>query len=100
MATIPIHALFAEDNINPNEEWEIDPRQLVDSADVVLAVDVMTGNKALVYGRSALEEIAQSGKGRKLEVLEVELDMETDELERLLALMRVMKGHDDYQPRQ
>jgi hypothetical protein len=30
-------------------------------------------------------------------VFGVELDMDSDELERLVALVRVVKGHDDYQ---
>lgn len=57
----------------------------------------MSGNKALVYGRSVLEGIAARGVAPGVEVLSVELDMETDELERLVALVRVVKGHDDYQ---
>lgn len=73
-------------------------RDVVASADVVLAQDVMTGRQAVVYGRNVLEAIAASGQADELAVLAVELDMDTDELERLVALVRVIKGHDEYQP--
>lgn len=98
MTTLPIHALFAEDDIGPNESLAPHPADVVASADVVLAQDVMTGRQALVYGRSVLEAIAASRQADELAVLVVELDMDTDELERLIALVRVVKGHDDYQP--
>lgn len=97
MITVPFHALFAEDNINPNEDLPGHPGKFVTTADVVLAQDVMSGHQALVYGRSVLKRIA-AGEAIDVEVLAVELDMDTDELERLIALVRVLKGHDDYQP--
>lgn len=98
MKTVPFHALFAEDNIGPNESLAPHPADVVASADVVLAQDVMTGRQALVYGRSVLGAIAAGGQAAEVAVLAVELDMDTDELERLVALVRVVKGHDDYQP--
>jgi hypothetical protein len=97
MRNVPFHALFAEDNLNPNESWTEHPRDLVSAAEIVLAVDVMTGTQALIYGRGVLEGIVAGSIIKGVEVLGVELDMETDELERLVALVRVAKGHDDYQ---
>jgi len=97
MRTIPIHALFAEDNINPNEDAAHDPREIVSAADVIFSVDVMSGHRALVFGKGVLEDIVATGHSRPVQALGVELDMETDELERLVALVRVVKGHDDYQ---
>lgn len=98
MTTLPIHALFAQDNVSPNETLPRHPADVVASADVVLAQDVMTGRQALVYGRSVLEAIAAGGQADEVAVLAVELDMDTDELERLIALVRVVKGGDDYKP--
>jgi hypothetical protein len=98
MQTVPFHALFAADNLNPNAHLGRDPSAVVASADVVLAQDVMTGRQSLIYGRKLLEMIVASGKGEEAEFLAVELDLDTDELERLIALVRVIKGHDDYQP--
>ena len=31
MRTVPIHALFAEDNVNPNEESDRHPREMPDA---------------------------------------------------------------------
>lgn len=94
--SIPIHALFAADQASPNDALETDPRELISTADIVIAVDVMTRNKSLVYGRRILEGIIASGKSKPVVVLPVELDMETDELERLLVLLEIVKGHHDY----
>ncbi len=97
MRTAPFHALFAADNVNPNESFDENPRDIVSAAEVIFAIDVMSGHKALVFGRDVLEGIATGGVAQAVETVGVELDMETDELERLVALVRVVKGHDDYQ---
>lgn len=97
MRTIPFHALFAPDNLSPNDDLAENPRDIVSAAKVILAVDVMSGDRSLVFGRELLERIAAADIAQGAEVLGVELDMETDELEHLVALVRVVKGHDDYQ---
>ena len=48
------------------------------------------------FRKEALEAMAK-GKARSVKVLRIGLDQETDELEKLIALVRVVKGHDDYQ---
>lgn len=96
MLTISIHALFAADGINPNDDVEPHPRDLMTSAEVVVAVDVMSGRESLLFGRRILEQVVAGSLDRDPVVLKVELDMETDDLERMLALIRVTKGHDDY----
>jgi hypothetical protein len=95
--TVSIHALFAADSINPNPE--LDPRPALAAVEVILGVDVMTGREFLVYGRDALERIVRSRRPTPMRMLKVELDQETNELERLLALVRLTKGHDDYRSR-
>ena len=97
MKTISIHALFAADSINPNESLDVHPRELVASADVILGVDVISQHEALFFGRRTLEQVAADTQSRKVSVLKVELDMDTDEVERLAALVQVVKGHHDYQ---
>jgi hypothetical protein len=99
MLTIPIHALFAADGINPNDDVEPHPRDLMTNAEVVVAVDVMSGRESLLFGRRILERVVAGSLDRDPVVLKVELDMETDDLERMTALTRVMKGHDDYRSR-
>ena len=64
---------------------------------MILAVDVMTQGEALVYGREALEQIAEGDASSELLVLRIAIDAETDELERLIALVQTIKGHHDYQ---
>ena len=96
MDTISIHALFHTDGINPNESGPIDPRRIMDSADVIIAVDVMSRRESLVFGRQVLASIVRENIARGVRVLRVELDMDTDELERLLALTLVVKGSHDY----
>ncbi len=93
---IPLEAIFAADSLSPNPEC--DPRPMLGKADVILGVDVMSGHEFLVYGRRALEEIVATGQSRKLAVVRIGIDQETDELEKLLALVSVMKGGFDYMP--
>src|SRR5262249_38520381 len=95
--TVSIHALFAADGINPNPEF--DPRPALAAVEVILGVDVMTGREFLVYGRDALERVVRSGRPMPMRVLKVGLDQETDELERLIALVLITKGRHDYRSR-
>lgn len=93
---IPLEAVFAANcpNLNP----ECDPRPLLDKADVIFGVDVMSGHEFVVYGRKALEEIVTTGEARQLAVVRIGIDQETDELEKLLALVSLVKGSFDYLP--
>ena len=50
----------------------------------------------LVYGRDSLQEVVKSGRARQMSVVRIELDQDTTELELLIAVVRVMKGKDDY----
>jgi hypothetical protein len=91
---IPVNALF-DDYTGPN--LSKDPRKAFADAQVIFGVDVMSQREFLVYGRKALEEIVKSGKTQMLSTIHVAIDQETDELEKLVALVHVVKGHDDYQ---
>jgi hypothetical protein len=93
---IPVEALFAADDINPNPES--DPRPALAAADVVLGMDVDSGRQFLLYGRDTLERIVRSGRPGPQRVLLIALDQETDELERVLALLLAVKGRHDYGP--
>ena len=91
---IPIEALFDETWTRPN--LAKDPRRTFADAQVIFGVDVMSQREFLVYGRKILEQIVKSGTTQEFCAMWVAIDQETDELEKLLALVKVLKGHDDY----
>lgn len=90
-----LDALFDESGRGPN--ISSDPRPLLNGADVILGVDRMSGREFLVFGADALRNVTKTGQSKWLKVLRIELDQETDDLERVLALMTVVKGKHDYQ---
>jgi len=94
----PIEALFSSEGMNPNPD--IDANGLMSEADVIFGVDVMTCNRFLVYGRDALKRIARIGLSEDLAVVVIELDQESEELEKLIALVEVLKGKHDYRSRE
>jgi hypothetical protein len=92
---VPIHALFDTSGIEPN--WEDDPRPMLRSADLIFGVDIMSGRQFLVFGRERLERMVRTRKAERCRVLRIGIDQETDELERLVALVQVMRGQHDYE---
>lgn len=94
---VPIAALFGADDNSPNLDSDYDPRDLIDECDVIVAVDVDTNSRHVVYGRAILERIATTGQSEPARSLIVEIDDDTDELERIAALVLVMKGRHDLQ---
>jgi hypothetical protein len=72
-----------------------DPERLVAAAQVVLAVDVMTGDQLLVYGEVTLFPTEFLGSSAVFRVLAVELDFDTDEADTLAALVEAVKGDHD-----
>jgi hypothetical protein len=90
---VPINALFDAKGTGPNPE--VDPRAALYVADVVFAVDAMTGNQTVVYGREKLEKTVKRGEASNLRILRVGLDMKTDELDRLCALLLAVRGECD-----
>lgn len=98
LTKVSIDALFDEAGTGPN--LSADPRPLLNEADIVFGVDRMSGREFLVYGADALRHVIDTGKSMSLYLLFIELDHETDDLERLLALMEVVKGKHDYQERE
>jgi hypothetical protein len=92
---IPINSLFDTSGVAPN--LETDPRQELKDAEVIFGVDVMTRDQFLLYGRPTLKRISEGGESRSVKVMRIELDQDSDDLERILALMEVVKGRHDYQ---
>jgi hypothetical protein len=84
---VPFHALLG---------WQLgDPERLIDVADLVIAVDVMTAEEILVFGSAALFPIEFAGATGSLMVLAVELDLDSDEVDALATLVEFVKGDHD-----
>jgi hypothetical protein len=90
---VPIEALFGEGR-DPHAEVEY--RRLLAVADLIFGVDVMSGKQSIVFGRLSLEELVRTGQSDLLGVVNVGLDQETMELEKLATLVQDIKGHHDY----
>jgi hypothetical protein len=90
---VPIEDLFGEGR-DPNAEAEY--RRLLAVADLIFGVDVMSGKQSIVFGRLPLEELVRTGQSNILGIVNVGLDHETMELERLVSLVQDIKGHHDY----
>jgi len=95
---ISIHALLAEDGINPNVQAGFDARQILQAADVILGMDVMTRGTFIVYGRDFLADVSNARKDAQIAALvKVELDQDSDELAQLLSLVNSVKGRHEFQ---
>lgn len=97
---ISVHALLATDGAGPNVQPDFDARQIIQAADVILGVDVMTRGTFIVYGREFLK-VQSEGEGGKAPqiaaIVKVELDQDSDELANLLALVESVKGRHEFQ---
>jgi hypothetical protein len=87
-STVSIHTLFDETDAGPNLDADFNIHEFIETADVILGVDVESGHEFVVYGSGGDPD------GRR--VVRVELDQDTDELERLCALVEVRRGRHDY----
>ena len=90
---VPIEALFGEGR-DPNAE--VDYRRLLADADLIFGVDVMSGKQFILFGRLSLEKLVRTGQSNILGVVNVGLDQETMEIEKLATLVQDIKGHHDY----
>ena len=94
-SAIPIEAFFGPNGPgDPNPDMNY---QGLAEADVIFGVDVMSGNAFPVYGRDILEEIVATGEARGCRILKIGIDQETDELEKLCALVQAYRGKHEYQ---
>ncbi|MCX7409722.1 MAG: hypothetical protein NTZ32_16720 [Planctomycetales bacterium] len=93
MKIIPIHALLDENcGLNP----ATDPRQKLGDAELIMVRDVMSRRQCLVFGKEIIRRVALSGRAEPMPSVMVELDMATDELPLLLAMVSAIKGRHDY----
>jgi hypothetical protein len=93
---VPIDAFFDNSGVGANLDADFDPTDLVNAADIIIGVSRADGHEFLMYGRDVVERIAASRQPEQVSILRIEMDQETDDLERLCALLRLLKGRDDY----
>jgi len=91
---IPLEAFFGQ---GMSRNTEVDPRPVLQAAEVILGVDIMSGHEFLIYGRKLCRELVNSGQNREVNVLRIGVDQETDDLERLVVLVQTAKGSHEYQ---
>lgn len=95
VVTRALDGLFGPDGVSMNPFS--DPRPLLFAADAILGVDAASQGKFPVYGRAFLEQIAGGSERASGCVLRVELGHQADDLERLCAVVQVMRGRHEYQ---
>jgi hypothetical protein len=94
---VSVDALFDLSGTGYNRDADFHPADLVNAADVILGVSREDGHEFLVYGKDFLERIVRTGKEESGTLLRVELDPETDDVEKLVALITRLKGRHDLQ---
>lgn len=95
---ISIHALLATDSEGPNLQPGFDARQIIEAADLILGMDVMTRGTFIVFGREFLNELSDGSTATQIAaIVKIELDQESDELAILLALVESVKGRHEFQ---
>ena len=75
---------------------EVEYRRLLAEADLIFGIDEMSGKQSIVFGRLSLEELVRAGQSNILGVVNVGVDQETMEIEKLATLVQDIKGHHDY----
>jgi hypothetical protein len=92
---VAIHSLFSSKGVTaPNPDWDV--VGFLVQTELIFARDVTSECDYLVFGRTALQEVVESGIPRHLRTAWILLDYETDEMEMLLAVVQTVKGHHDY----
>lgn len=91
---IPIEALLGE---SPRADLPADPRDELADADVIVAVDEVSQQEFLTYGREVLQGVVDRGMAKSLQVVYVGIDRDAGELEKLCELVRIVKGRCDYE---
>jgi len=71
-------------------------KQLLVDADLIFGIDEFSGKQSIVYGRMLLEELVRCGQCNILGVLNIGVDRETLDLEKLAAIVQEIKGYHDY----
>jgi len=88
---LPLEAFFGEDmRINPVTAG------LVQEADLIIGVDIMTRQEYVIYGKATLKRIAETGQAEDLRILYVAIDAQTEDLDKLCGLVMALRGRFDF----
>ena len=99
---IGLHALFDESG-NPNADAPHDPVEFIATADIIMGEDVTTPSKRfVVHGKERYEQLVANAVDGEVDLagvrlVWVEIDVDTDEYDRLIGVVHAIKGRDDYQ---
>jgi len=88
---IPIEDFFRDTNLMESGEY----MQLLADADLIFGIDELSGKQSVVFGRTSLEELVRYGQCNILGVVNVAVDEETSDLEKLAAIVQEIKGFHD-----
>lgn len=97
---VSLHALFDEKG-RPNRDAAFDPVEVIATADIVLGEDVADPSKRFAaFGKERLARLTASAVDGMVNVagvrtVWVEIDIDTDEYDRLIELVTDIKGPDD-----
>ena len=93
-----LEAFFAAEGGRPGLHLNLAMLPLLHDAMLIIGRDIMSRHEFIVYGRDLLKKIAKGCKPVATSVLVIEVDQgeESDDLEKMIAMVRVVKGRDDY----
>jgi len=90
---IPIDEIFLEPR---GPKVDADFMKAIEEADIVLGRDATTKTEFLIFGRHDTNQALDSGDFAGLNVFRVELDQDSEDHQKLVALVEAVKGdHDD-----
>jgi hypothetical protein len=76
-----------------------DVRQAFAVAEIIVGVDTISGRRFIVYGRDAAKRSAANDvEPPPTLAVSLNRDFGSHDLEQLLAMVRAVKGRDDYKP--
>ncbi len=89
-----MHVVSMKDLFGANGRAELSPevRAALLGADVIVGVDVATQREFTIFGTPAFEETVQLDSEVSMNTVRVELDETAGELQKLVALVRAVKG--------
>ena len=93
---ISINDLFGEDVTDSLA----DLLASLQDVELIVGKDTTTKQVFTIYGQKRLDQIMADPNAPSVDVLAIELEEQSDELERILALVQMSKGRYDYVPKE